>query len=57
MFETSYLKQIYNRKEDRAENETENKKEVKEIWSHAMMKEAVHLLMLNKVNASIQVIK
>ena len=55
--EVAYLKQIYNQKEEKAEQESKNSPEIKEMWSKAMKKEAVHLLLLNKVNVNIQTLK
>jgi hypothetical protein len=55
--EVAYLKQIYNQKEEKAEQESKNSPAIKKMWSNAMKKEAVHLLLLNKVNVNIQSLK
>jgi hypothetical protein len=55
--EVAYLKQIYNQKEEKAEQENKNPPEIKKMWSKAMKKEAVHLLLLNKVGVNIQTLK
>jgi hypothetical protein len=55
--EVAYLKQIYNQKEEKAEQESKNSPTIKAMWSKAMKKEAVHLLLLNKVNVNIQTLK
>ena len=50
ILEVSFLKQIYNRKD---EKDSRVIPEFKELWSKAVKKEAVHLLLLNKVNSNI----
>lgn len=57
MHESAYLKQIFNRKEDKADIPAENLSNIKDMWTRAMRKEAVHLLMLNKNNVNIQTLK
>lgn len=54
------MKQIYSRKdkdERQEENYDKNKQFYRKIWTQAVKKEAVHLLMLNRVNVSIQNLK
>ena len=48
------MKQIYNRKD---EKDDRVRPEFKQLWFKAVKKEAVHLLLLNKVNSSIQILK
>ena len=57
--EVAFLKQIHNRKDDRIETVSSghSNKEVRKLWAQAVKKEAVHLLLLNKVNVSIQSLK
>ena len=55
--ESAYLKQIFNRKEDKADTPAENHDSIKAMWTKAMKKEAVHLLMLNKNNVGIKTLK
>ena len=59
--EISFLKQVFNRKDIKAEKmghaKSENSEEAKALWRNALKKEAVHLLMLNKVNTSIADLK
>ena len=57
--EVAFLKQIHSRKDDRIETVSSghNNKEVRKLWAQAVKKEAVHLLLLNKVNVSIQSLK
>lgn len=59
--EVSFLKQIFNRKEIKAEKQhhikNDNSEEARALWKDAIKKEAVHLLMLNKVNTSIADLK
>jgi len=51
LHEVSFLKQVYNRKED--ESTRKNFNVIQKMWKTALRKEAVHILMLNKVNVSI----
>ena len=59
--EISFLKQIFNRKEIKAEKQhhikNDNSEEARALWKEALKKEAVHLLMLNKVNTPIADLK
>ena len=59
--EISFLKQVYNRKDIKAEKlhhiKNENSEEAKSLWKDALKKEAVHLLMLNKVSTPIADLK
>ena len=55
------MKQVYNRKEEKAEVkhhiQNPNSELMKSTWAKALRKEAVHLLLLSKVNTGIQVLK
>jgi|TARA_B110000285_G_C14841501_1_gene475570 hypothetical protein len=44
------MKQLYSRKDEKEQKVNE---EFKQLWGKVAKKEAVHLLMLNKVNANI----
>ena len=59
--EVSFLKQLINRKDEKAQQQhhiqNKNSENVTKIWKLAVKKEAVHLLLLNKVNSSIGVLK
>ena len=59
--ELPFLKQLYSRKEEKHEmrsaQPTPGLKKAKELWEKALAREAVHLLLLNKPNASIDDIK
>lgn len=59
--EISFLKQVFNRNDNKNEEkhhgEIQNSEEVKTLWKDALKKEAVHLLMLNKVNTPIADLK
>ena len=52
LIEVPFLKQIFNRKDEVAEKT--NSPEIKKLWAHALKREAVHLLILNKVNTGIR---
>lgn len=58
LVEVPFLKQIYNQKDEVAEKnhhiQNPNSPEIKKLWAHALKKEAVHLLILNKVNTGIR---
>jgi len=51
VYEITFLKQVYN-PVDEGEKDS-NQPEIIEMWRQALRKEAVHLLMLNKVNVNI----
>lgn len=55
------MKQLINRKDEKAQQQhhiqNKNSENVTKIWKLAVKKEAVHLLLLNKVNSSIGVLK
>lgn len=53
--EQSYLNQIY--REGKNNLQGAGKDKIFEMWKRAMKKEAVHQLVLNKVNSSIQTVK
>lgn len=61
LVEVPFLKQIYNRKDEVAEKnhhiQNHNSKEIKKLWAQALKREAVHLLILNKVNTGIRQLK
>ena len=52
--EAAYMKQLYSRKDEKDQRVNE---EFKALWTKVVKKESVHLLLLNKVNTSIQVLK
>jgi len=53
--EVPFLRQMFTKKKDEKVDSVQEP--VREMWRHAMQKEAVHLLMLNKVNANIGALK
>lgn len=59
--ELPFLKQLYSRKEEKAEAKSPlpgtNNKKLKELWEKALAREAVHLLLLNKPRATIDEVK
>ena len=55
VYEISFLKQIYDPIEEGEPDS--NPPKIISLWKQALRKEAVHLLMLNKVNVNIQTLK
>lgn len=56
--EVSFLKQILDREvENETDDDSKNPENLKNIWKHALKREAVHQLILNKVNTGIAEIK
>ena len=55
--EVTFMKQINAKNDGKVDLSVEIQNSIKGMWSNTMKKEAVHLLMLNKLNANIQVLK
>ena len=57
IYETAYMKQIFNRKDEDMESinscESSSFPEFKDLWKQVARREAVHLLMLSKSNINI----